>query len=247
MACVTRSGKCYQTPDQPKCRSKELSTKSKSARKRLNMCDHPKTELEEVTLLEEDMLEEIFKLSPFSPVKNYKEDIKPKQLTCKVLLTPFRDLGLASPPNRKCCSIKPVTTSVCENAIKGISCVTKSAGTENAMPQSQKESGKQDTPLKTLQYEKTTAENACSSPLKRAKLYENDVDCLTNSCKRNLKKVSCKNKVSQACCAMKSEPQKCQSPVRPALVPICNTINSSNNLDQGSPPKIRKAEKGKIC
>nr|CAB3229273.1 cell division control protein 6 homolog [Phallusia mammillata] len=104
MAFRTRSGKLYGTPDvalAKKCLGVSKAALTKSASKRLNLLGQQLPELEGHSLIDDNVLDEIFKLSPVSPVKRCKENIKPSVSNCRILLSPLRSLTLYSPRSKK--------------------------------------------------------------------------------------------------------------------------------------------------
>nr|XP_002119530.1 cell division control protein 6 homolog [Ciona intestinalis] len=109
MSCrVTRSGKKYVTSDSIRRKEKareSQSALSKTARKRLGLWT---SGVEESSLTEESVLEEIFQLSPVSPVKRCRENVKPSTALCRGILSPLKALSLRSPEQKK--SSDPVFT-----------------------------------------------------------------------------------------------------------------------------------------
>ncbi|CAK8675089.1 unnamed protein product [Clavelina lepadiformis] len=98
---TTRSGRVYATPEVKQHRqNKDDSSFTKSARKKLALFDSS-IDMKQNTLTDELVLEEIFKLSPVSPVKRCKENIVPKASNCRCILSPLRSLTLNSPPSTK--------------------------------------------------------------------------------------------------------------------------------------------------
>ncbi|XP_078493648.1 cell division control protein 6 homolog [Ciona intestinalis] len=109
MSCrVTRSGKKYVTSDSIRRKEKareSQSALSKTARKRLGLWT---SGVEESSLTEESVLEEIFQLSPVSPVKRCRENVKPSTALCRGILSPLKALSIRSPEQKK--SSDPVFT-----------------------------------------------------------------------------------------------------------------------------------------